>query len=159
VLPSFKVIEESGILPHYMLSHELGVGLSADAPARYHVDLGVGVARPVWPTPLSALSRGRDRRRPGRASGFVLHHQVRCACLAIDRHLGTIDVVPDLDRAECDQQAENNPQGWQQAHGHAFEDAHPLALGKRHDDRENPARGQIGYREYHQSHPPNRKVV
>lgn len=68
VLRSFKVIEESGILPHYMLSHELGVGLAADALARYHVDLGVAVARPVWPTPLSALARGRDRRRPGRAS-------------------------------------------------------------------------------------------
>ena len=34
VLPFFKVIEESGILPHYTLSHEPGVGFAADAAAR-----------------------------------------------------------------------------------------------------------------------------
>ena len=74
-------------------------------------------------------------------------------------HCGTIDVAPDLAHAKYDHQAENNSQGRQQADGYLFEDARPLALGKRHDDRENPARGQIGYREYHQSHLPNRKVV
>jgi hypothetical protein len=36
VLPFFKVIEESGILPHYTLSHEPAVGFAADAAARYH---------------------------------------------------------------------------------------------------------------------------
>src|SRR5262245_62352534 len=44
VLPFFKVIEESGILPHYTLSHEPGVGFAADAAARYHSGLGVAVA-------------------------------------------------------------------------------------------------------------------
>ena len=33
VLPFFKVIEESGILPHYTLSHEPGVGFAADVLA------------------------------------------------------------------------------------------------------------------------------
>jgi hypothetical protein len=37
--------------------------------------------------------------------------------------------------------------------------AQPLALGKSHDDRENPACEQIRYREYDQSHPPNRKAI
>jgi indolepyruvate decarboxylase len=43
VLPFFKVIEESGILPHYTLSHEPGVGFAADAATRYHGGLGVAV--------------------------------------------------------------------------------------------------------------------
>jgi hypothetical protein len=43
VLPFFKVIEESGILPHYTLSREPGVGFAADAAGRYHCSLGVGV--------------------------------------------------------------------------------------------------------------------
>src|ERR1700726_4654361 len=43
VLPFFKAIEESGILPHYTLSNEPGVGFAADAAARYHCGLGVAV--------------------------------------------------------------------------------------------------------------------
>ena len=43
VLPFFKVIEESGILLHYTLSHEPAVGFAADAAARYHSGLGVAV--------------------------------------------------------------------------------------------------------------------
>ena len=43
VLPFFKVIEESAILPHYTLSHESGVGFAADAAARYQCGLGVAV--------------------------------------------------------------------------------------------------------------------
>ena len=43
VLPFFKVIEDSGILPHYTLSHEPAVGFAADAAARYHCGLGVAV--------------------------------------------------------------------------------------------------------------------
>src|SRR3954462_7487723 len=43
VLPLFKVIEESGILPHFTLSHEPAVGFAADAAARYHCGLGVAV--------------------------------------------------------------------------------------------------------------------
>jgi indolepyruvate decarboxylase len=40
-LPFFKVIEESGILPLYTLSHEPAVGFAADAAARAHSTLGV----------------------------------------------------------------------------------------------------------------------
>jgi indolepyruvate decarboxylase len=43
VLPLFKVIEESRILPHFTLSHEPGVGFAADAAARFHGGLGVAV--------------------------------------------------------------------------------------------------------------------
>ena len=43
VLPLYKVIEESGILPHVTLSHEPAVGFAADAAARYHLGLGVAV--------------------------------------------------------------------------------------------------------------------
>src|ERR1700747_3619785 len=43
VLPFYKVIEESRILPHYTLSHEPAVGFAADAAARYHGGLGVAV--------------------------------------------------------------------------------------------------------------------
>src|SRR5262252_6152384 len=43
VLPFFKVMEESRILPLFTLSHEPGVGFAADAAARYHCGLGVAV--------------------------------------------------------------------------------------------------------------------
>lgn len=40
-LPFFKVVEETGILPLYTLSHEPGVGFAADAAARFNCGLGV----------------------------------------------------------------------------------------------------------------------
>lgn len=40
-LPFFKVVEESGILPFYCLSHEPAVGFAADAAARVNCALGV----------------------------------------------------------------------------------------------------------------------
>src|ERR1700739_3200886 len=43
VLPLFKVIEESSILPHFTLSHEPAVGFAADAASRYQCRLGVAV--------------------------------------------------------------------------------------------------------------------
>src|ERR1700692_794208 len=43
VLPFFKTIEESSILPHFTLSHEPAVGFAADAAARYHGGIGVAV--------------------------------------------------------------------------------------------------------------------
>ena len=43
VLPFYKVIEQSGILPHYELSHEPAVGFAADAAARFHGGIGVAV--------------------------------------------------------------------------------------------------------------------
>ena len=43
VLPFFKIIEESNILPYFTLSHEPAVGFAADAAARYHGGIGVAV--------------------------------------------------------------------------------------------------------------------
>ena len=90
VLPFFKVIEESGILPHYTLSHEPGVGFAADAAARYHCGLGVAVVtfgagafnlvNPIAGayaerSPVVVIAGAPGARE--RASGFVLHHQAR----------------------------------------------------------------------------------
>lgn len=43
VLPFFKVIGDSLILPHVTLSHEPAVGFAADAAARCHGGIGVAV--------------------------------------------------------------------------------------------------------------------
>ena len=90
VLPFFKVIEESGILPHFTLSHEPGVGFAADAAARYHMGLGVAVVtfgagafnlvNPIAGayaerSPVVVIAGAPGARE--RASGFVLHHQAR----------------------------------------------------------------------------------
>jgi indolepyruvate decarboxylase len=56
VLPFFKVIEESGILPHFTLSHEPGVGFAADAAARYHMGLGVAVVSRLFTNATSDTS-------------------------------------------------------------------------------------------------------
>ena len=90
VLPLFKVIEESGILPHFTLSHEPGVGFAADAAARYHMGLGVavvtfGAGAFNLVNPIAGAYAERSpvvviAGAPGaheRASGFVLHHQAR----------------------------------------------------------------------------------
>lgn len=89
-LPFFKVIEESGILPLYTLSHEPGVGFAADAAARIHGGLGVaavtygaGALNMVNPvagafaekSPLVVISGA-----PGAGeskSGLLLHHQAK----------------------------------------------------------------------------------
>lgn len=89
-LPFFKVVEESGILPLYTLSHEPGVGFAADAAARFHGGLGVAavtygagafnVLNPVAAayaekSPLVVISGA-----PGiheRKSGLLLHHQAK----------------------------------------------------------------------------------
>lgn len=90
VLPFFKVIEETNILPLYTLSHEPGVGFAADAAARFHGTLGVaavtygaGALNMVNPvaaayaekSPLVVLSGA-----PGEAEsrmGLLLHHQAK----------------------------------------------------------------------------------
>ena len=90
VLPFYKVIEESGILPHYTLSHEPGVGFAADAAARYHSGLGVAVVTfgAGAFNLVNAIAGAYAERSPvvviagapgarERASGFVLHHQAR----------------------------------------------------------------------------------
>ena len=89
-LPLFKVIEETGILPLYTLSHEPAVGFAADAAARFHskpsvaaVTYGAGALNMVNPiaaayaekSPVVVISGG-----PGMAdksTGLLVHHQAK----------------------------------------------------------------------------------
>ena len=90
VLPFFKVIEESKILPCFTLSHEPAVGFAADAAARYHSGLGVAVVTYgagafnlvnavagayAERSPVVVIAGAPGARE--RASGFLLHHQAR----------------------------------------------------------------------------------
>src|SRR5262245_8603032 len=90
VLPFFKAIEQSGILPYYTLSHEPGVGFAADAEARYHCGLGVAVVTYgagafnlvnaiagayAERSPVAVIAGAPGARE--RTSGFLLHHQAR----------------------------------------------------------------------------------
>src|SRR5438105_5539769 len=90
VLPFFKVIEESEILPCYTLNHEPGVGFAADAAARYHgalsvavVTFGAGAFNLVNPIAGAYAERSPVvviAGAPGasdRSSGFGVHHQAR----------------------------------------------------------------------------------
>ena len=90
VLPLFKVIEESNILPSFTLSHEPAVGFAADATARYHGGLGVAVVTygaGAFNLVNSIAGAYAERSpvvviagAPGaheRTSGFLLHHQAR----------------------------------------------------------------------------------
>ena len=87
VLPFFKVIEESGALPFYTLSHEPAVGFAADAAARFRGGISVAVA--TWGAgafnlvnPIAGAYAERVpvvvvSGAPGvqeRASGWRLHH-------------------------------------------------------------------------------------
>src|ERR1043165_8034615 len=96
VLPLFRVIEESRILPCYTLSHEPAVGSAADAAARYHSGLGVAVVtyRAGAFNLVNAVAGAYAERSPvvvvagapglaERGSGLLLHHQAR----AIDTQL------------------------------------------------------------------------
>lgn len=89
-LAFFKVIEESGILPLYTLSHEPGIGFAADAAGRFNCTLGVaaitygaGAFNMVNPvaaafaekSPLVAIS-GAPGKGESRA-GLLLHHQAK----------------------------------------------------------------------------------
>ena len=90
VLPFFKAIEETGILPFYTLSHEPAVGFAADAAARFHGGLSVAVA--TWGAgafnlvnpiagayaervPVVVVSGAPGVRE--RQSGWQLHHMSR----------------------------------------------------------------------------------
>ncbi len=90
VLPFFKVIEESGTLPFYTLSHEPAVGFAADAAARFHGTISVAVA--TWGAgafnlvnPVAGAYAERSpvvvvSGAPGvaeRAAGWQLHHMSR----------------------------------------------------------------------------------
>ncbi len=90
VLPFFKVIEDTGTLPFYTLSHEPAVGFAADAAARFHGGLSVAVA--TWGAgafnlvnPIAGAYAERVpvvviSGAPGvheRQSGWRLHHMSR----------------------------------------------------------------------------------
>ena len=90
VLPFFKVIEESGVLPFYTLSHEPAVGFAADAAARFHGGISVAVA--TWGAGafnlVNAVAGAYAERVPvvvisgapglhERSSGWRLHHMSR----------------------------------------------------------------------------------
>ena len=90
VLPFFKVIEESSILPLYTLSHEPAVGFAADAAARISgvpgvaaVTYGAGALNLVnavagayaEKSPVVVISGGPGRGESG--SGWLLHHQAK----------------------------------------------------------------------------------
>jgi len=90
VLPFFKVVEESGVLPFYTLSHEPAVGFAADAAARFRGAISVAVA--TWGAgafnlvnPIAGAYAERSpvvvvSGAPGvaeRASGWQLHHMSR----------------------------------------------------------------------------------
>ena len=89
-LPFFKVIEESGILPLYTLSHEPSLGFAADAAARFNCSLGV-VAVTYGAGAfniVNAITGAYAERSPvvvisgapstaDQASGLLLHHQAK----------------------------------------------------------------------------------
>jgi indolepyruvate decarboxylase len=90
VLPFYKVIETSKILPNFELSHEPAVGFAADAAARFHAGLGVAVVtygagafnlvNPIAGayaerSPVVVIAGAPGARE--RQSGLLLHHQAR----------------------------------------------------------------------------------
>jgi indolepyruvate decarboxylase len=106
VLPLYKVIEDSKILPHFTLSHEPAVGFAADAVARYRS--GIGVAVVTYGAGafnlVNAVAGAYAERSPvvvisgapgagERASGYMLHHQAR----TIDTQLNVLKEIT------CDQ--------------------------------------------------------
>jgi indolepyruvate decarboxylase len=112
VLPLFKVIEESGILPYFTLSHEPAVGFAADAAARYHAGLGVAVVTYGAGAfnVVNAVAGAYAERSPvvvvagapgarERASGFLLHHQAR----SVDTQLAVFREIT------CDQAVLTDP--------------------------------------------------
>src|SRR4051812_35967723 len=112
VLPFYKVIEESRILPHYTLSHEPGVGFAADAVARYRSSIGVAVVTYgagafnivnavagayAERSPVVVISGAPGARE--RSSGFLLHHQAR----TVDTQLAVFKEIT------CDQAVLSDP--------------------------------------------------
>jgi indolepyruvate decarboxylase len=118
VLPFYKVIEQSGVLPHFELSHEPAVGFAADAAARFHGGIGVAVVtygagafnlvNPVAGayaerSPVVVIAGAPGARE--RQSGLLLHHQARSidTQLAVFREI-TCDqaVLTDVATAPAD---------------------------------------------------------
>jgi indolepyruvate decarboxylase len=112
VLPFYKVIEESNILPNFTLSHEPAVGFAADASARYQGGLGVAVVTYGAGAfnVVNAIAGAYAERSPvvviagapgarERVSGFLLHHQAR----TIDTQLAVFKEIT------CDQAVLTDP--------------------------------------------------
>lgn len=112
VLPLFKVIEESNVLPNFTLSHEPAVGFAADASARYHGGLGVAVVTYgagafnlvnsvagayAERSPVVVIAGAPGARE--RTSGFLLHHQAR----TVDTQLAVFKEIT------CDQAVLTDP--------------------------------------------------
>jgi len=112
VLPLYKAIEESNILPNFTLSHEPGVGFAADASARYHGGLGVAVVTYgagafnlvnsiagayAERSPVVVIAGAPGARE--RLSGFLLHHQAR----TVDTQLAVFKEIT------CDQAVLTDP--------------------------------------------------
>ena len=112
VLPLFKVIEESNILPNFTLSHEPAVGFAADGAARYRGGLGVAVVTygaGAFNIVNSIAGAYAERSpvvviagapaAPERTSGFLLHHQAR----TVDTQLAVFKEIT------CDQAVLTDP--------------------------------------------------
>jgi indolepyruvate decarboxylase len=112
VLPFYKVIEESKVLPHYTVSHEPAVGFAADAAARFHPGLGVAVVTYgagafnlvnavagayAERSPVVVIAGAPGARE--RAAGFLLHHQAR----SVDTQLAVYREIT------CDQAVLDDP--------------------------------------------------
>jgi indolepyruvate decarboxylase len=112
VLPLYKVIEDSNILPNFTLSHEPAVGFAADAAARYHGGLGVAVVTYgagafnvvnsiagayAERSPVVVIAGAPGARE--RVSGFLLHHQAR----TVDTQLAVFKEIT------CDQAVLTDP--------------------------------------------------
>ncbi len=112
VLPFYKVIEDSKILPHVTLSHEPAVGFAADAAARFHQGLGVAVVTYgagafnlvnavagayAERSPVVVIAGAPGARE--REGGFLLHHQAR----TIDTQLAVYREIT------CDQAVLSDP--------------------------------------------------
>jgi indolepyruvate decarboxylase len=118
VLAFFKVIEESGVLPLYTLSHEPAVGFAADAAARFNckpcvaaVTYGAGALNMVNPvaaayaekSPVVVISGGpgKGESRPG----LLLHHQAKTldSQFQVYKEITCAQVrLDDIDRAPRD---------------------------------------------------------
>lgn len=112
VLPFFKVIEESGALPYFTMSHEPAVGFAADAASRYRGSIGVAVVTYgagafnlvnsiagayAERSPVVVIAGAPGARE--RTSGYLLHHQVR----TVDSQLAVFKEVT------CDQAVLTDP--------------------------------------------------
>jgi indolepyruvate decarboxylase len=112
ILPFFKVMEESKILPFYTLSHEPAVGFAADAAGRENSTLGVvavtygagafnvlnaATGAYAEKSPLVIISGGPGLQES--RLGLLLHHQAK----TLDSQLKIFSEIT------CDQAVLNNP--------------------------------------------------